>query len=78
MHACMHARIYIIIPCVKGIVYTNLKRTPKGVKRGLYLGGQRLYEINIVILLFILFILGKVELHGKVLEVEHSVPKRQR
>lgn len=22
--------------------------------------------------------LGKVELHGKVLEVEHSVPKRQR
>lgn len=28
--------------------------------------------------LFYLFFVGKVELHGKVLEVEHSVPKRQR
>ena len=27
---------------------------------------------------FFFFFIGKVELHGKVLEVEHSVPKRQR
>lgn len=33
-------------------------------------------EIKTAVFCFVF--LGKVELHGKVLEVEHSVPKRQR
>lgn len=35
-------------------------------------------EFGGLILRYLYFFLGKVELHGKRIEVEHSVPKKQR